>query len=49
VLSQYQSLEEAQRAGRLRELGALVEGLNAVRPRGGRTKRAAASRDDAKK
>jgi hypothetical protein len=38
VLSQYQSLEEAHRAGRLRDLSELLEGLNAApaRGRGGR-------------
>jgi hypothetical protein len=38
VLSQYQSLEEAHRAGRLRDLSALLETLNAptARRRGGR-------------
>jgi hypothetical protein len=38
VLSQYQSLEEAHRAGRLRELSSLLEALNTppARGRGGR-------------
>jgi hypothetical protein len=40
VLSQYQSLEEAHRAGRLRDLSELLKGLNSVKPRVARTKRA---------
>jgi hypothetical protein len=39
VLSQYQSLEEAHRAGRLRELPELLESLKAVKARAARTRR----------
>lgn len=40
VLSQYQSLEEANRAGRLRDLGQLIGALNAEKPRARRPRRA---------
>ena len=42
VLSQYQSLEEAHRAGRLRDLSRLVEALNLEKPRARRPKKAGA-------
>ena len=40
VLSQYQSLEEAHRAGRLRDLPALLEALRAEKPKARRPRKA---------
>ena len=40
VLSQYQSLEEAHRAGRLREVPRLLDALNAEKPRARRPRKA---------